>query len=344
VDNITGQSGLGKELFLTDILPLVSIITPAYNRAGYLKETIESVLEQDYPQIEYIVLDDGSTDNTREVLGKYTGRLIWETHPNMGEHRTVNKGWSMAHGEIVAVVNSDDTLLPGAVSTAVAFMQAHPDILVAYPDWNYIGPDSEFISHVQVPEYDYLYMLKRYRSTVGSGAFIRHKAFELAGMRDPEFTYMADFEYWLRLGLYGEFARIPKTLATWRKHPGSAFWSHQGAEMANGNIRLIQKLYSRPDLPPEVRKVRREAYSSAHYFAVLTAGSARWEARKHCLKSFLYHPPSFFGNNEKLMMARSLMLPGPLFLFKTPLWRRMVRPILARGYRFIKQLRKRLRA
>jgi glycosyltransferase involved in cell wall biosynthesis len=327
---------------MNDTLPLVSIITPAYNRASYLDETIRSVLEQDYPRIEYIVLDDGSTDNTREVLEKYTGRLIWETHPNMGEHRTVNKGWSMAHGEIVAVVNSDDTLLPGAVSTAVAFMQAHPDILVAYPDWNFIGPDSEFISHVQVPEYDYLYMLKHYHSIVGGGAFIRRKAFELAGMRDPDFKYVADFEYWLRLGLYGKFARIPKTLATWRVHPGSAWVSGNGKAMADEHVRLVEKLYSRPDLPPEVLRVRREAFSSAHYFAVLTAGPARWEARKHCLKSFLYHPPSLFGNNEKLMIALSLMLPRPLF--KTPLWRRMVRPILARGYRFIKQLRKRLRA
>ena len=85
-------------------LPLVTVITPAYNRASYLVETIESVLGQDYPRLEYIVLDDGSTDNTREVLGKYEGRIIWETHPNMGETRTVNKGFGLARGEIVVVV------------------------------------------------------------------------------------------------------------------------------------------------------------------------------------------------------------------------------------------------
>lgn len=322
---------------MTDILPLVSIITPAYNRASYLSETIESVLEQDYQKIEYIVLDDGSTDNTREVLEKYAGRLILETHPNMGEHRTVNKGWSMAHGEIVVVVNSDDTLLPGAVSTAVAFMQAHPDILVAYPDWNYIGPDSEFISHVQVHEYDYMFMLKHYHILVGSGAFIRRKAFGLAGMRDPDFKYVADFEYWMRLGLYGKFARIPKTLATWRVHPTSAWVSGKGKAMADEHIRLLDKLYSRPDLSPDVRKVRKEAYSSAHSCAAFSAGAARWEARKHCLKSFLYHPPSFFGNKDKLMIALSLMLPGPLYKVSLGGWRR-VRPIIARTYRFLKRI------
>jgi len=156
--------------------PLVSVITPAYNRASFLDETIRSILSQDYPNFEYIVLDDGSTDNTREVLEKYTGKLIWETHPNMGETRTVNKGFGMAHGEIVCVANSDDPLLPGAISAAVAFMQLYPDILVAYPDLDYIGPDSKVIEHVQVLEYNYLYLLRRHRCTLGPGAFI-HKAF-----------------------------------------------------------------------------------------------------------------------------------------------------------------------
>jgi len=330
---------LERSSFPIDILPLVSIITPAYNRASYLDETIQSVLEQDYPQIEYIVLDDGSTDNTRELLEKYTGRLIWETHPNMGEHRTVNKGWSMAHGEIVVVVNSDDTLLPGAVSTAVAFMQAHPDILVAYPDWNMIEPDSKVRQHIQVLEYDYLYMLKRHHCTPGPGAFIRRKAFELTGMRDPEFRYVADFEYWLRLGLYGKFARIPKTLATWRVHPDAASLSHKGTAMADEHIRLMQKFYSRPDLPLEVRKVRAEAFSWAHYIAGVTAETARRAAAKHYLKSVLYHPRSHLNSVNSLTRLGTAIvttLPRPLSVLLVRCWH-MVRPILARGYRLFKK-------
>ena len=298
-----------------DMLPLVSIITPAYNRASYLDETIQSVLNQDYPSIEYIVLDDGSTDNTREVLEKYTGRLIWETHPNMGETRTVNKGWSMAHGEIVAVVNSDDPLLPGAVSETVAFMQAHPDILVAYPDWDMIEPDSKVRQHIQVFEYDYLYMLRRHYCTPGPGAFIRRKAFELTEMRDPEFRYVADFEYWLRLGLYGKFARIPKTLATWRVHPDAASLSHRGVAMADEHIRLMEKFYSRPDLPLEVLKVRAEAYSWAHCVAAITAGTARGAERKHYLKSVGYHPRSYLNSVNSLIRLGAVIvtiLPRPL--------------------------------
>jgi glycosyltransferase involved in cell wall biosynthesis len=310
-------------------LPLVSIITPAYNRASYLDETIQSVLGQNYPFIEYIVLDDGSTDNTREVLEKYTGRIIWESHPNMGETRTVNKGWSMAKGEIVAVVNSDDPLLPGAVSTAVAFMQSHPDILVAYPDWDFIGPDSKVTGHIQVQEYDYLYMVRHHFCTPGPGAFIRHKAFELTEMRDPEFRYVADFEYWLRLGLYGKFARIPKTLATFRVHPDSASVSAKGKAMANEHIRLVRGIYSRPDLPPEVHRVRAEAFSWAHWVAGVTAGSNRWVALGHYFRAMLYHPPSFFRNLDKWQSALVMILPNPVF--KVLLWGwHVVRSILAR--------------
>jgi len=303
---------LERSNFSIDILPLVSIITPAYNRASYLDETIQSVLTQDYPRIEYVVLDDGSTDNTREVLEKYSGRIIWETHPNMGETRTVNKGFSMAKGEIVAVVNSDDPLLPGAVGEAVAFMQAHPDILVAYPDWNYIGPDSEVTSHNQVREYDYLYMLKRCYCTPGPGAFIRRKAFELTVMRDPSFKYVADFEYWLRLGLYGRFARIPKTLATWRLHPDSASVSHRGKAMADEHIRLMNQFYSRPDLPPEVHKARSAAFCCTHLVAAIICGADRREAMKHLITSVKYRPLSFLVSFYQLQFVLVIILPKPI--------------------------------
>ena len=302
-------------------LPLVSVITPAYNRASYLDETIQSVLSQDYPRIEYILLDDGSTDNTREVLAKYTGRIIWETHPNMGETRTVNKGFSMAKGEIVVVVNSDDPLLPGAVREAVAFMQAHPDVLVAYPDWNRIGPDSEIISHTQAREYDYLYMLKRHYCTPGPAAFIRRRAFEVTEGRDPGFRYVADLEYWLRLGLFGRFARIPRTLATFRVHPDSASVSQRGKAMADEHVRLLNQFYSREDLPPEVHKARSEAYSYTHFAAALVLSPHLSEAREHVMAALKYRPVSFVLSFTRLAFLMILILPEPVGHLFIRTWR-----------------------
>jgi hypothetical protein len=247
----------------------------------------------------------------------------------MGETRTVNKGWEMARGEIVATVNSYDPLLPGAVSTAVTFLQARPEILVAYPDWIKIGPDSTVISHVQVPEYDYLYMLTRHHCIVGPGAFIRRKAFDLAGMRDPEFRYVADFEYWLRLGLYAQFARIPRTLATHRVHADSASVSRRGAGMAAEHTRLMQELYSRRDLPLEVQKVRRAAFSSAHRVAAGSCAPPRAQAFKHCVLFALYHPPHLLDRTV-WRAALQRVLPRPVFSVLLGGWRtarRIVAPV-----------------
>ena len=85
---------------MTKKFPLVSIVTPTYNQAKYLTETIEKVLAQDYPNIEYIVLDDGSTDETPEILKKYSGKIRYERHANMGQARTLNKGWAMSSGTL----------------------------------------------------------------------------------------------------------------------------------------------------------------------------------------------------------------------------------------------------
>ena len=127
----------------------VTIITPTYNRADLLPETIESVLGQDYQHIEYIVFDDGSKDDTSRVLQRYAGKVRWERHPNMGETLTVNKGFELATGDVVCVVNSGDPLLPGAVRSAVEALERNSDALAVYPDWAVIGPRGEFLRAVR---------------------------------------------------------------------------------------------------------------------------------------------------------------------------------------------------
>src|SRR3977135_428458 len=105
--------------------PLVSIVTPTFNQADFLRDTLESVLAQDYPNIEYLVMGGGATDATAKVLAEYTGRVQWESQANMGQTPTINKGWERSRGDIITWLNSDDTFLPGAVSTAVNYLQEH---------------------------------------------------------------------------------------------------------------------------------------------------------------------------------------------------------------------------
>ncbi len=273
-------------------LPLVTIITPTYNRAGYLDETIRSVLTQDYPRIEYLVLDDGSTDNTKSVLARYEGRLVWKSHSNVGEAITVNQGFGMARGEIIAVVNSDDPLLPGAVSTAVQFLGAHPEVLVAYPDWVRIDPHSNQLGQVRVPEYDFAYMVSHHHCLAGPGAFFRRKVLELVRGRDPKYRYVGDFAFWLQAGLHGTFARIPRPLATFREHTDSSTTAARGIAMANEHVGLMREFFAQPSLPRHIRKLRRQALSWAHFVAAISCGGSPGTRLKHSLLFAAWYPPS----------------------------------------------------
>src|SRR5438045_2699555 len=118
--------------------PLISFITATYNTAPYLRETIDSVLAQTYPNIETIVLDDGSSDNTVDILKSYGTRIMWESHPNMGETRSVNKGFGIAKGEYIIVVSADDPVKPNLADVGIQWMEAHPEALIGYPDWDTI--------------------------------------------------------------------------------------------------------------------------------------------------------------------------------------------------------------
>jgi len=257
-------------------LPLVSVITPAYNRAGLLAETIESVLAQDYPHLEYIVLDDGSTDATLEVIKRYDGRLRWESHPNMGETRTVNKGFDLARGDIVGVVNSDDPLLPGAVTRLAAVLRDQPEVMVAYPDWQIIDERGRMQQTLAAPEFSSAAdMVRKHHCLPGPGAFFRRIMLKRIGGRDPKFRYVGDLEFWFRAALVGTFRRVPEVLATFRVHSGSASVSAKGRLMAQEHMTLVETYFARDDLPVEIRDCRREARSSAAFIAGCSC--SRWD-------------------------------------------------------------------
>lgn len=296
-------------------LPLVSVITPAYNRETLLDQVIRSVQRQDYPNVEHIVLDDGSTDGTPEILKSYDGKIRWDSHENMGEARTVNKGFSIARGEIIGVVNSDDPLLPGAISTMVTYLLAHPDVLVAYPDWTVIDEGGETIRDIKTYEYDYVDMVRRHHCMPGPGVFFRRSLVDRIGGRDPGFRFVGDFDFWMRAGLAGPFARVPATLATFRYHAESYSTNQLGRAMADEHIRLTDKVFANPNLPQEVQKVKWEAYSSAYYIAGTQCGENAPPAvsRRYFLRALLHAPHKYLTEYRGR-------------------WRKMLPVLLGRGY------------
>jgi len=301
--------------------PLVSVITPAYNRADYLEEVIQSVLAQDYPNVEYLVLDDGSTDGTPAILERYRDRIRASRHANMGETRTVNRGFELATGDIIGVINSDDPLLPGAISRSVDAFVANPTLVVTYPDWNMIDAKGALIRTVRPPDYDYVDMLRWHHCLPGPGAFFRREVAERLGGRDPQFRFIADFDFWLRAGLLGPFAHIPEVLATFRSHPSGASSASRGRRMAQEHLDLVRKIYALPDLPERARAVRREAFSSAYY-----VGGAQSSGRSSMLKKKLYLQALLYQPTKYLSEYRGRM--GPIGRELRNGWRRHFRSLL----------------
>ena len=124
--------------------PKVSLVIPAYNHAAYLAEAIDGILAQDYPNVELIVLNDGSTDETEHVLRQYPAdRFYWETQPNMGQSATLNKGWRLAHGEILGYLSADDKLRPTAVSRSVECLTRNLHVAATYCDYELISSTSQ---------------------------------------------------------------------------------------------------------------------------------------------------------------------------------------------------------
>ncbi len=297
-------------------LPLVTVITPTYNRADYIVETVESVLTQDYPNVQYIVLDDGSQDDTLQRLEAYKDRLTLIAHKNMGEVPTLNKGYALAEGEFITIVNSDDPILPGYIRRMVDFFQAHPDLLGAYPRWEVIDEHGNTSYEHETLEYDYLTMLKMHKCLPGSGMMLRRAAFDLVPGRDPDFRYSADFNHWIQLGLHGPFQRVPEVLATWRVHPDSATAAKKGKLMADEHILLMDKLYEQADIRPEVLAIKNEAYANAYLIAatVMMETDNPAEANPYLWKAFT-HQPALMWKMTGYMRGIVLkhLIPGPLY-------------------------------
>jgi glycosyltransferase involved in cell wall biosynthesis len=247
--------------------PLVSIVIPAYNHAAYLAEAIDSVLAQDYPDVELLVLDDGSDDGTLDVLERYTGRCFWDAHPNMGQAATLNKGWAKARGPLLGYLSADDALLPGAVGTLVARLAADPGAVLAYPDYELIDRRSRPIRRVQAPDFDYREMVVRFACPPGPGALFRRSALEAAGPWDPRLRMAPDYDFWLRLGLHGHFTRVPEVLARLRVHDGSQSFAADSEPASEEYVAVTTAYYRSGAVPAALRPARREALSNAYLVA-----------------------------------------------------------------------------
>ncbi len=202
-----------------DPLPLVTVVTPSFNQARFLEATIESVLTQDYPRIEYIVLDGGSTDGTVDILRRHTDRLAtWASEPDRGQTDAINRGFGMAAGDILAYLNSDDIYRPGAVSDAVAFLQAHPEIGMVHGEAHYIDEAGRAVARFPSARTDHRDLRRGAPRIAQQAAFFRTVVWKMVGPLDPTFHYAMDYDLWIRISAVTSLAYVPSLWAGFRLH------------------------------------------------------------------------------------------------------------------------------
>lgn len=201
-------------------LPLVSIVTPSFNQAKFLEETIRSVLDQDYPNIEYILIDGGSTDGSVEIIQKYAHRLAyWVSEKDRGQTDALNKGFAAATGNIFAWLNSDDTYQPGAIRSAVDFLTSHPRVGLVYGDLNFINERGEIVGKFPAAQTNLVRLRRGYVHIPQPAAFFRADLWKKVGPLDPSFYFAMDYDLWVRLAGVSDLQYLPEQVwANFRLH------------------------------------------------------------------------------------------------------------------------------
>jgi glycosyltransferase involved in cell wall biosynthesis len=198
----------------------VTIVTPCLNAARFLEQTILSVLNQDHPRIEYIVMDGGSTDGTLDILKQYEHALHWQSAPDRGTADAVNRGFALGKGEILGFLNADDLYHPHAVAAAVQYLRENPEAAGVYGDAWWIDQNGAPIAPYPVRDFDRT-LLERECFICQPASFFRRGPFESTGGLDPDFNLTFDYDFWLRLTRTFSLRRIDATLADSRMHPAN---------------------------------------------------------------------------------------------------------------------------
>lgn len=232
--------------------PLVSVVTPSYNQGLYIKATIQSVLNQDYPRIEHIVVDGGSTDETLSILKKYL-HLKWISEPDRGQSHAINKGFQMATGEIIAWLNSDDTYLPGAVTAAVETLDKRKGRYIVMGQCPFIdekgNPTGVFHPSAYRSRRDLVKIWKGLYSIPQPTVFFFRELIDEFGGLDESLYFAMDYEIWLRFSKKCRFTLIKKPLATYRLHEKSKTMETSEQELLKKTVGISRRYWGPKNSP-----------------------------------------------------------------------------------------------
>lgn len=274
----------------------LSVITPVYNGEKYIRETIESVLENCAGfNFEYFIVNDGSTDGTSEILLDYQEQVFVLNKTNSGQADAINEAIQRATGDLGIIVNADDPLVtPLLFKMALSTFEVskEKEVIVCYPDWSVISEHGKVVRRVKTKDYSQNQLIGNFNCLPGPGAIFKLKYAKKIYGWDRKYKFVGDYDFWIRLSLFGEFQRIPHNLAVWRAHDNSTSISQKNFKMALERIKVIEDFPYKTNL--EASLVRKAKASSFYEAAVLSYFDPSIPGRKWFLKSLSIDPTIIF--------------------------------------------------
>jgi glycosyltransferase involved in cell wall biosynthesis len=289
--------------------PLITIVTPSYNQSRYLEQTIQSVLQQDYPALEYFVIDGGSTDSSAEIIRRYENQLSgWVSEKDRGQADAINKGFQRANGEFIAWLNSDDLYQPGAIRTAIKTFQNHPEAGLVYGNVLSIDEHSRPFNLQTFKPYT-LKDLMAFNIISQPAVFMRRSVLEQAGHLGLDYHLLLDHHLWLRMAALAPLVYLPQTLAAARYHAEAKNLSRT-ADFGREAFRLVDWMRATPALASVYEQNRRRILAGAHRLDAfyLLDGAFYATALKAYAQAFRYNPPVALRETHRIAYALLALL------------------------------------